>query len=249
MIPRCRYRVLKLVFAVAILQSSIKHLAFLGTFRGNSCFKSSHKRSVVRSAWLEASAMGLWESYETLLDSQGVLTDVATAATLNVVSDSIAQTTEAARKPGDFEDPGAKFQLNWQRSLRYAVFGSYDGFAGHHWFEFLDSTLPKSGNGIFDTFLKVLSDSLAYTPCWCLVFLFSMAIMEGRSAATAIQDTRRDFFDLLKGNYGITLPFVALIYGSVPVRFQVAGFQALTLAYTIVLSLWANARQTKVSNQ
>ncbi|CAE8681595.1 unnamed protein product, partial [Polarella glacialis] len=50
-------------------------------------------------------------------------------------------------------------QLNLGRTLRYAAFGSYDGFAGHHWFEFLDSTLPKTGSGILDTALKVLSDS------------------------------------------------------------------------------------------
>ncbi|CAK9003647.1 Mitogen-activated protein kinase kinase 1, partial [Durusdinium trenchii] len=98
------------------------------------------------------------EGYEQLLDSQGLVTDVATAAVLNAASDSVAQLSE------DDED----FRV--LRVLRYATFGSLDGFAGHHWFEALDS-LPKIGNPVMDTAVKVLADSLLYTPCWCAAFL------------------------------------------------------------------------------
>ncbi|CAJ1438721.1 unnamed protein product [Effrenium voratum] len=146
--------------------------------------------------------------------------DVATAATLNAASDT-------DRKPCA------------ARVLRYMGFGSLDGFAGHHWFEALDM-LPKH-DSVIDTAQKVLADSLVYTPCWCACFLFVMAVLEGR-AAEAISEVRKDFWELLTGNYGLTLPFVALIYGCSPVRYQVACFALLTLAYTIVLSLWANAR-------
>ncbi|CAK9003506.1 unnamed protein product [Durusdinium trenchii] len=58
------------------------------------------------------------EGYEQLLDSQGLVTDVATAAVLNAASDSVAQLSE------DDED----FRV--LRVLRYATFGSLDGFAG-----------------------------------------------------------------------------------------------------------------------
>merc|ERR1712039_159216 len=113
---------------------------------------------------------------------------------------------------------------------RYAAFGAIDGFAGHNWFEALDASLPSTGAWEVDTVAKVVCDSAIYTPCWCVVFLAVMALMEGRGAKGAIKDVRTDFFDLLKGNYGFTLPFVAAIYGLVPVRFQVAAFAALTLA-------------------
>ncbi|CAJ1351511.1 unnamed protein product [Effrenium voratum] len=169
------------------------------------------------------------EGYEQLLETQGLATDVATAATLNAASDTVAQLSEVKdRKP-----------FSAARVLRYMSFGSLDGFAGHHWFEALDM-LPKH-DSVLDTAQKVLADSLVYTPCWCACFLFVMAVLEGR-AAEAISEVRKDFWELLTGNYGLTLPFVALIYGCSPVRYQVACFALLTLAYTIVLSLWANAR-------
>ncbi|CAE8631344.1 unnamed protein product, partial [Polarella glacialis] len=171
---------------------------------GRKPLTANSRRSVARAAWLQESAAGLWESYEFLLDSQGLLTDVVTAATLSAASDGVAQVTEAARArsaaapPLGTEGPGGRSravsatnsnnntktnknnnnknnnndnnnnnnnkknnnmnnnnnQLNLGRTLRYAAFGSYDGFAGHHWFEFLDSTLPKTGSGILDTALK-----------------------------------------------------------------------------------------------
>eukprot|EP00931_Biecheleriopsis_adriatica_P006291 TRINITY_DN107708_c0_g1_i1.p1 TRINITY_DN107708_c0_g1~~TRINITY_DN107708_c0_g1_i1.p1 ORF type:complete len:290 (+),score=63.27 TRINITY_DN107708_c0_g1_i1:51-872(+) len=188
---------------------------------------------------LQQAAADAFERYESLLDSEGVLVDVATAAALNAASDVVAQGTEAMERTGMEKDADG---FSVSRTLRYGAFGSLDGFAGHHWFETLDAVLPRSGNDVADTALKVLADSLLYTPCWCVTFLAAMALMEGRGPKEAATEVRRDFVELLKGNYGITLPFVALIYGSVPVRYQVAGFACLTLAYTIVLSLWANAR-------
>ncbi|CAE8583037.1 unnamed protein product [Polarella glacialis] len=242
-------------------------------FLGRRPLTANSRKSVARAAWLRESAAGLWESYEFLLDSHGLLTNIVTAATLSAASDGVAQVTEAARArsaaapPPGTEGPGGgsravsatgsnnnnnnsnsnNNQFNLGRTLRYAAFGFYDGFADHHWIQFLDSTLPKTGSGILDTALKVLSDSVVYTPCWCIVFLFAMAVMDGRSARAAVQEVKRDFVELLRGNYGLTLPFVVLIYGWVPVRYQVAGFQALTLAYTTVLSLWANERASQLA--
>mmetsp|Transcript_42378 Transcript_42378/g.79010 ORF Transcript_42378/g.79010 Transcript_42378/m.79010 type:complete len:277 (+) Transcript_42378:36-866(+) len=172
------------------------------------------------------------EGYENLLETQSLGTDVATAAFLNSASDTVAQLSE-------MRQDGKSFSA--ARSLRYGMFGSMDGFAGHYWFQALDAA-PKSGIEVVDTLSKVLADSALYTPCWCVLFLFVMAIFEGRGAEAGLAEVRRDFWDLLKGNYGITLPFVALIYGLAPARYQVACFAGLTLAYTIVLSLWASSR-------
>ncbi|CAE7758942.1 MKK1 [Symbiodinium necroappetens] len=183
---------------------------------------------------LQSVAESAWQGYESLLDSQGLATDVATAAVLNSASDVVAQLSEMQREDGRV--------IRAERALRYAAFGSMDGCAGHYWFTVLDTTLPRSGDDVVDTVAKVLADSAVYTPCWCVAFLFVMAVLEGRGPRTGVLEVRRDFWSLLKGNYGITLPFVALIYGLAPVRYQVACFAALTLAYTIVLSLWASAR-------
>jgi len=187
--------------------------------------------------------MQFWEGYETLLDKEGLLVDTATGSTITALSDTLAQATEKAK------DRRWDTYLSPERVGRYAVFGAIDGFAGHNWFEALDASVPRSGEWVADTLLKVTADSLFYTPGWCVVFLCIMAILEGRGVAGAISDLRRDYLELLRGNYGFTLPFVILIYGLVPVRFQVAGFAALTLAYTIVLSLWENARSSDLDSK
>lgn len=190
--------------------------------------KDSQHRSK-RSQRRSFDALHSLEGYESLLDAE-VATDVATAATLNAASDIVAQSSETKDS-----------RISSARVLRYAIFGSLDGFAGHHWFEALDAA-PKTGDLVLDTVAKVLADSLLYTPCWCVAFLMVMAVLEGRGLQAGVAEVQRDFLELLRGNYGFTLPFVALIYALAPVRYQVACFAALTLAYTIVLSLWANAR-------
>eukprot|EP00435_Cladocopium_sp_Y103_P059405 s1306_g21.t1 len=144
------------------------------------------------------------EGYESLLDAE-VATDVATAATLNAASDIVAQSSETKDS-----------RISSARVLRYAIFGSLDGFAGHHWFEALDAA-PKTGDLVLDTVAKVLADSLLYTPCWCVAFLMVMAILEGRGLQAGVAEVQRDFLELLRGNYGFTLPFVALIYALAPV--------------------------------
>lgn len=184
----------------------------------------------------------LWIGYEDLLETQGLVTDIATASSTVVISDTIAQTAEQWRDdaPAKGFSPG--------RAARYAAFGTVDGFASHNWFVAIDAALPKTDTWAVDTLLKVAADSTVYTPSWCLVFLTMMALLEGRGFAGAARDVQRDYFDLLRGNYGLTLPFVALIYGVVPVRFQVLGFAALSLAYTIVLSLWRSSRENVIAS-
>ncbi|CAE7704318.1 Pxmp2 [Symbiodinium sp. CCMP2592] len=201
------------------------------------------QRSVCRHAMpeLQSVAESAWQGYESLLDSQGLATDVATAAVLNSASDVVAQLSEMQREDGRV--------IRAERALRYAAFGSMDGCAGHYWFTFLDTMLPRSGDDVLDTVAKVLADSAVYTPCWCVAFLLVMAVLEGRGPQAGVLEVRRDFWSLLKGNYGITLPFVALIYGLAPVRYQVACFAALTLAYTIVLGLEVGGREKGASKQ
>lgn len=191
-------------------------------------------------------ALGLWEGYENLLETQSLPTDVTTAAVLNAASDSVAQISEMnSKSSSDGKRPGL---VNLFRVLRFAIFGTMDGFFGHNWFSALDGAIPKTGVWLDDTLMKVAADSAIYTPWWCATFLVVMAILEGRGISVALSELRRDFFELIRGNYTLTLPGVCLIYGFVPVRFQVVGFAILTFCFTIVLSLWNNSRAHEEQN-
>eukprot|EP00929_Paragymnodinium_shiwhaense_P077993 TRINITY_DN40326_c0_g1_i2.p1 TRINITY_DN40326_c0_g1~~TRINITY_DN40326_c0_g1_i2.p1 ORF type:complete len:289 (+),score=25.24 TRINITY_DN40326_c0_g1_i2:49-867(+) len=180
----------------------------------------------------EETALGVWAGYEELLRSNGVLTDTATTAFIDALSDGIAQTAERKEQKS----------ADLARALRYAAFGTVDGFASHYWVQFLDRLVPDFGAWEVTTTAKVVVDSLVYTPLWCVVFLGMMALLEGRGWQAAQDDISCDFSKLLGGNFLISLPFVACVYGLLPVRFQAAGFATLTLVKTCIISFWASSR-------
>eukprot|EP00913_Durusdinium_trenchii_P018507 g17389.t1 len=49
-----------------------------------------------------------------------------------------------------------------------------------------------------------------------------MAILEGRGVQAGISEVRRDFVDLLRGNYGFTLPFELALVTTASARSQCA---------------------------
>ena len=58
----------------------------------------------------------------------------------------------------------------------------------------------------------------------------------------ALDQVGRDWKELYIGNVISWLPFNVVIYGAIPVNYQVLAFSGFTVLYTIFLSVWIEAR-------
>lgn len=100
----------------------------------------------------------LWSAYEAAAESNSLLTDMLTCASVNTLGDSIAQLTEHSA-----EASGAALVQDMRRTARFGVFGIADGAVAHHWFQALDATVGEDGT-VAQTLTKVGMDMALYTP-------------------------------------------------------------------------------------
>ena len=125
-------------------------------------------------------------------DYIGLFNDMGTVFVSNAISDLIAQITEKRKL-----DPLAtvtssslssattssssllpqSFDLDFERTKRFAYFGFFDGAFGHTWFLVLDYYITGITN--MDVVYKVIADTTIFTPLWCIWFLVVMGILEG----------------------------------------------------------------------
>ena len=192
------------------------------------------------AAPLMLDAAQLWSVYEAAADSNSLATDMVTAGTINVMSDSIAQATEGTNPFASRATPTTGGP-DFRRIARFGSFGSVDGALSHLWFFALDAVVGEEGT-ITETILKVVADQLVYTPIFCAWFLAAFVLLEGRDVRSIPSVLRADWFELYRGNAGFFLPLTGLIYGFVPRDERVLAFGLGSLVYTWILSLWNSAR-------
>lgn len=94
--------------------------------------------------------------------SNGLIIDMITAAFLGVSSDCIAQITSQEfedSKPSTFITTilVKKWNYDWDRSGRFAIFGFFDGAVGHTWFYTLEHFIKDSR--AVDIITKIVADT------------------------------------------------------------------------------------------
>lgn len=130
--------------------------------------------------------------------------------------------------------------LQITRVLRFGSFGLMDGFCSHFWFNWLDS--QGFASDTLGVGMKLLADFTLFTPNWCWVFIMYTSLYEGRGVKSAMAQVRRDWKELYTGNVITWFPFNVVLYGYVPLEYQVLAFSSFTVLYSIFLSLWTEGR-------
>lgn len=176
-----------------------------------------------------------WAAYEAAADSNSLLTDILTCASINTISDSVAQSLERSLPNNAVAEQDA------QRTANFALFGLADGAVSHVWFEALDAVVGEDGT-LMETLLKSAGDALVYTPLWCAWFLAAFVVLERRDVRTIPRVVSSEWLELFSGNLGFFLPLTFGIYGFVPRDERVLAFGVASLVYTTILSLWNSGR-------
>jgi len=205
---------------------------FLGLIISSCCFLPL---SAFNVNCISLSSPGdLFLAYERIADANSLFTDMITAGSINMISDSAAQATML------------KQRHDLTRTVRFATFGVLDGGLTHAWLFSLDTLLGENNGSPLQTLLKVAADACVYTPLFCVWFLSAFVILEGRPTKTIPSVVRNNFLELVQGNLKFYLPINILVYGYVPKDERVLAFGMGSIIYTALLSLWNDERKKKV---
>jgi hypothetical protein len=116
---------------------------------------------------------GIVQAYQSTMQNNGLIADMVTVLSTNTLSDFLAQSGEKSKKA---LEGGSIGSLDFERLLRFAVFGFFDGAVGHGWFIALDQVIK--GTDAVSIIEKISADTLIYTPVWCAWFVVGMSILK-----------------------------------------------------------------------
>uniref|UniRef100_A0A914H0K2 Mitochondrial inner membrane protein Mpv17 n=1 Tax=Globodera rostochiensis TaxID=31243 RepID=A0A914H0K2_GLORO len=117
-----------------------------------------------------------------------------------------------------------------------------------HWFRFMDRRIGGSKNtgpagnkmSVRTGLKRVLADQSIIAPTLTAAFLFCVNFLDSFSAQSAVQRTKRIYFDVLVNNYKFW-PFVQMINLTViPLQFRVVFVQFFSIFWNIFLSFKTN---------
>lgn len=187
--------------------------------------------------------------FSSLFVEGSVVRDMATVAVSSLISDTIAQSVESARKSSTGESTIKMSEIiDFKRSKRFLAFGFMDGFVGHNWFILLDSIIR--GNDLQSTVERVGLDTVFFTPFWCTWFIVAMFCLTkldktAGEDVTLIGNLRMGYKELLYLDLGYFLPVACIVYSQVPLEDRVTAFSLANLLYTALVSAWAKWRLDK----
>ncbi|KAG2487232.1 hypothetical protein HYH03_014204 [Edaphochlamys debaryana] len=179
------------------------------------------------------SPRGLWRSYERALRRSPVATQAVTSAALWGLGDALAQRIEG---PSPRSGPDLR-----RVALTAAFGGAVIGPLGHAWYLGLDQLVLRLG--LAGTrramLLKVLVDNLVYSPAYVAAFFaFGSVVIDGISARQLGAKMRRELMPTLIAEALVWPPYMALVFGRVPVQHQLLAVNVATLFDVCFLS-WA----------
>ena len=190
-------------------------------------------------------------AYGNALASSPLSTNVATAATLSVISDGVAQRIAPLK---DTTDRPATWDV--ARSAWIFVWGAaVSGYVFYHWFGLLATLYPDARTSLRQLLLKVFTNQLVLSPCsnagfFAFVILTRMrpyARMSAPKWAALRQKLRADLgATILRSNYYWTC--VQLFnFRVLPARYTVLSTNLFFLLWTVYLCIVGNRAVTAVT--
>ena len=141
-----------------------------------------------------------------------------------------------------------KRQICWdfKRSRNVCLTGAVIGPACHFWYKMLDSRLP--GRTLAKVAKKVLIDQVFFSPINISLFVGTMAVLEGDSLKQLYEDMKDKGLILLKTEWMVWPPAMALNFYIVPPRFRVLFDNTVSLGFDYYYSYVMFSKDKKSDN-
>ena len=170
-----------------------------------------------------------WAMYLLLLESNPLVTKMATSGVLNAFGDLLAQVL--------FEDGQS---VDTKRTLTFTFLGAFlVGPALHFWYGSLGKIVTVGGS--LGAGLRLGLDQLAFAPVFLATFLSALFAIEGNTDKLP-NKLKQDLFPTVVANWKIWVPFQFLNFRFVPANLQVGAANVIALAWNVYLS-WASHKK------
>jgi protein Mpv17 len=207
----------------------------------NSSFKDG--LHLGRRSKLQASPLNCAiKLYKFQLNARPLLTNCVTAASLSVLSDSVAQTIE--RKINESVNDDRNLNHSIRRSLWMALWGfTVSGLMCSYWLTWLASIFPAEGMGIGRALMKVSVNQVVMSPSLNVLF-FSYTTYTRRDVSSVMpraeflkMKIKQDLVPTIKRSclYWGSLQFLNFMY--IPAQYTLLYTNVCFLLWTVYLSL------------
>ena len=170
-----------------------------------------------------------WAMYLMLLESNPLVTKMATSGALNAFGDLLAQIL--------FEDGQS---IDSKRTLTFTFLGAFlVGPALHFWYGTLGKIVTVGGS--VGAGLRLGLDQLAFAPVFLATFLSALFAIEGNTDKLP-NKLKQDLFPTVVANWKIWVPFQFLNFRFVPANLQVGAANVIALMWNVYLS-WASHKK------
>ena len=170
-----------------------------------------------------------WAMYLLLLESNPLVTKMATSGVLNAFGDLLAQVL--------FEDGQS---VDTKRTLTFTFLGAFlVGPALHFWYGSLGKLVTVGGS--VGAGLRLGLDQLAFAPVFLATFLSALFAIEGNTDKLP-NKLKQDLFPTVVANWKIWVPFQFLNFRFVPANLQVGAANVIALVWNVYLS-WASHKK------
>ena len=170
-----------------------------------------------------------WAMYLLLLESNPLVTKMATSGVLNAFGDLLAQVL--------FEDGQS---VDTKRTLTFTFLGAFlVGPALHFWYGSLGKIVTVGGS--VGAGLRLGLDQLAFAPVFLATFLSALFAIEGNTDKLP-NKLKQDLFPTVVANWKIWVPFQFLNFRFVPANLQVGAANVIALVWNVYLS-WASHKK------
>ena len=169
----------------------------------------------------------IWKSYSRFAKGSPLMSNMATAGALAVVSDGIAQ---------GIESHGTKY--DGLRTLRFVLFRTMLVVPLYTaWMRVLESLpLPLSTTRFQTALLKTVLDCTIFSPPTHATFFILMAMWEGQSFDEALSRCVVMVPKSLPASWAFWVPAQLMTFGLVPPHLRVAFVNTVSLAWNSVMS-------------
>ncbi|KAI8585783.1 hypothetical protein BDZ88DRAFT_491698 [Geranomyces variabilis] len=180
-----------------------------------------------------------WRRYLVLLEEKPLVTKCASAGTIAVAGDIIAQRIDRTPEHPDW-DP--------QRTLRLGTYATLIATPlAHGWYKVMDKRIG-AGMDITTSLKKVAADQLLAAAPFTALFFVCNSAMEGCSANEIKTRLQTNLWPTLCANWAIWPAALAINFRYVPLKLRILTLNVLGLGWGAYLSL-VQHRQHKHTNE
>jgi hypothetical protein len=182
-----------------------------------------------------------WTAYNTVLETDPLLTKSITAGVILGAADFAGQALE--NKLAD-----SNKEVDWARAARFSFFGFIlQAPWNHFYYILLDGALPPTADPLTATTgIKVAIDQFIQAPIFTALIFFFLGTLEGKSVDDVKRQLQADYKDTMLANWKLWVPATFVNIAFCPPQLRVLFLNCVFFFWSIFLSLKLNKEEDGV---